>query len=90
LNVLLLVTATLLLDIRETETTAELLNEEGAFTRLVDLISSPKQNEDVVLHRMLMELLYEMSRIQRIRPEDLGAFLRSMSNSVRRNAIAWA
>jgi hypothetical protein len=67
------VTSFLLLDIRETEATAELLNEEGAFTRLLDLISDPKQNADASLHRMLMELLYEMSRIQRIKPDELGA-----------------
>ncbi len=67
-------TSFLLFDIRETEASAELLNEEGAFKRLMDLISSPTQHEDVVLHRMLMELLYEMSRIQRIRPNDLGVF----------------
>lgn len=72
-NLLMFVTSFLLFDVRETEATAELLNEEGAFTRLVDLISSPLQNEDVNLHRMLMELLYEMSRIQRIKPDDLGA-----------------
>jgi hypothetical protein len=62
----------LLLDIRDCENTADLLNDEGVFTRLVDLISSPKRNEDAVLHRMLMDLLYEMSRIQRIKPYDLG------------------
>lgn len=67
-------TSVLLFDVRETETTAELLNEEGAFPRLADLISSPDQNEDAILHRLLMELLYEMSRIQRIKPDELGAF----------------
>ena len=67
-------TSFLLFDIRETETTSQLLNEEGAFTRLVDLISSPKQDADAALRRMLMELLYEMSRIQRIKANDLGAF----------------
>jgi hypothetical protein len=72
-DVLLFVTSFLLLDTRESETTAELLNEEGAFTRLVDLISKPKQNGEAILHRMLMELLYEMSRIQQIKPDDLGA-----------------
>jgi hypothetical protein len=66
------VTSFLLFDVRETESTAEVLNQEGAFTRLVDLISGPKQDEDTTLHRMLMELLYEMSRIQRIKPDDLG------------------
>lgn len=57
---------------RESESTADLLNDEGAFTRLIDLISNPERNEDAVLHRMLMDLLYEMSRIQRIKPDDLG------------------
>jgi hypothetical protein len=74
LDSLLFVTSFLLVDIRETEATAELLNEEGAFTRLLDLISDPKQNADASLHRMLMELLYEMSRIQRIKPDELGTF----------------
>ena len=61
----------LLLDVRETETTAESLNEVGAFTRLVDLIGNPTSDEDAVLHRLLMELLYEMSRIQCIKRDDL-------------------
>lgn len=65
-------TSFLLFDVRENETTAEILNDEGAFTRLVYLISNPKQIEDSILHRMLMDLLYEMSRIQRIKPNELG------------------
>ncbi|ERF72976.1 hypothetical protein EPUS_05057 [Endocarpon pusillum Z07020] len=81
-DALLFVTSFLLFEIRETESTAELLNREGAFTRLLDLISNPKQNADATLHRMLMELLYEMSRIQRIRPEELvhvdDAFVRQL------------
>ena len=72
LSILLFVASFLLLDIRETEATAQLLNEEGAFTRLVDLISKRDQNDDAILHRMLMELLYEMSRIQQIKADDLG------------------
>jgi nucleoid DNA-binding protein len=52
----------------------EFLNEEGAFPRLVQLIQTPKQNDEQVLHRMLMELLYEMARIQKISLEDLGKF----------------
>ena len=55
-----------------TETSYELLNEEGIFPKLVVLIESPKQDEEQGLHRLLMELLYEMSRIQKISLNDLG------------------
>lgn len=54
-----------------------MMNEEGVFGRLLGLIQSLR-NEDTEdgagLHRLLMDLLYEMSRIQRIRIEDLGEF----------------
>ncbi len=52
-----------------------MMNEEGAFIRLLELIQSPRRGDGVGgagLHRLLMELLYEMSRIQRIKFEDLG------------------
>jgi hypothetical protein len=71
------VTSFLLFDVRETESTAELLNDEGAFVRLVDLIASPEPSEDVILHRLLMELLYEMSRIQRVKTDHLGTLIAS-------------
>ena len=48
-----------------------MMNEEGAFPRLVELIHERKDDE-AGLHRMLLELLYEMSRIQRLRVEDLS------------------
>lgn len=56
------------------------MNKEGAFPRLLELIQAQRKNgvdgdgPETGLHRMLMELLYEMSRIQRIRIEDLGGF----------------
>ncbi|KAL2441714.1 hypothetical protein ABEF95_016230 [Exophiala dermatitidis] len=65
-------TTFLLADAQTHESTYELLNEEGAFPRLVDLISSPQQHGQEPLHRLLMELLYEMSRIQKIRISDLA------------------
>ena len=79
-NVLLFVSF-LLLDIRESETTAELLNEQGAFPRLVDFIADPRQKEDTLLHRMLMDLLYEMSRVQRIKLDDLRMFCAEVATS---------
>jgi hypothetical protein len=48
------------------------MNNEGAFTRLVDLIASSKSDAEPGLHRLCMELLYEMSRIQRVTINDLG------------------
>lgn len=50
------------------------MNKEGAFVRLVELIRDNKDDE-LGLHRMLLELMYEMSRIQRLSLEDLGAFV---------------
>ena len=47
-----------------------MMNEEGSFPRLLELIQTMKDG-DMGLHRMLLELLYEMSRIQRIRNGDL-------------------
>lgn len=52
-----------------------MMNEEGAFARLLELIQAMRSEEAVGgagLHRLLMDLLYEMSRIQRVKTEDLG------------------
>jgi hypothetical protein len=48
------------------------MNNEGAFTRLVDLIGNPKSDAKPGSHRLFMELLYEMARIQRIKIDDLS------------------
>lgn len=60
----------LLFDGRSEETTFEMMQTEGAFPRLVELIRS-RRDDDRGLHRLLIELLYEMSRIQRLSWEDL-------------------
>ena len=70
-NVLHLITTILLFDGHGHEKTFELMNQEGAFTRLVELIRS-QRDDDGLLHRRLLELLYEMSRIQRLQAKDLG------------------
>lgn len=67
-------TSFLIADAQLNEHTYELLNDEGAFPRLVDLIASPKQHGHEGIHRLLMELLYEMSRIQKIKINDLGMY----------------
>ncbi|KIW11061.1 hypothetical protein PV08_10360 [Exophiala spinifera] len=71
-HVLLLSTLFLIADAQSHERTYELLSEEGAFPRLVDLMASPKRHGHEEIHRSLMELLYEMSRIQRIKTSDLA------------------
>ncbi|RFU31995.1 hypothetical protein B7463_g4361, partial [Scytalidium lignicola] len=61
----------LLFDGRAHESTFELMNRSGCFPRLIELISKGK-SEGVQLHRLLLELLYEMSRIQQLSVEDLS------------------
>lgn len=60
----------LLLDGRTEEGTFRRMITEGCFGRLLDLIKSCG-GHDRRLHRLLLELMYEMSRIERLRPEDL-------------------
>ncbi|KAI8627572.1 hypothetical protein F5Y19DRAFT_486847 [Xylariaceae sp. FL1651] len=60
----------LLLDGRADETTFRKMTEESCFHRLVDLINGRKE-DDPGLHRLLLELIYEMSRIQQLRVQDL-------------------
>lgn len=44
--------------------------EEGCFVKLVELINGRRDN-DRRLHRLLLELAYEMARIERLRLDDL-------------------
>lgn len=55
-----------------------MMNEEGVFARLLELIQSLRGDDTdggAGLHRLLMDLLYEMSRIQRVKIEDLGTLI---------------
>ena len=70
-DVLYHVSSFLIVDGRQNERTFEVMNDEGAFSRLVELVKI-MQDSGAGLHRMLMQLLYEMSRIQRIRHQELG------------------
>lgn len=72
------IVAFLLYDGRQNDGTFEMMSEEGAFPRLVELIQDRKDDE-TGLHRMLLEVLYEMSRIQRLRLEDLSELIDSGS-----------
>lgn len=73
-----LIASFLLFDGRRNEATFEMMNEEGAFPRLLELIRGGVDDE-VGLYKMLLELLYEMSRIQRLRIEDLSKFSTRLS-----------
>lgn len=46
------------------------MQTEGAFPRLVELIRAQRDDE-IGLHRLLLELVYEMSRIQKLTAEDI-------------------
>ncbi|EEY23606.1 LDB17 [Verticillium alfalfae VaMs.102] len=69
-NSLYLITCFLLLDGRADEATFTRMVEEACFPRLLELINGRK-DRDPRLHRLLLELMYEMSRIERLRTEDL-------------------
>jgi len=60
----------LLVDGRSDEAVFKRMIEEGCFARLIDLING-KRDDDRRLHRLLLELMYEMSRIERVRTDDL-------------------
>ncbi|TVY26460.1 Protein dip1 [Lachnellula hyalina] len=65
------ISSLLLFDGRDNEATFEKMNHEGCFPRLLELIKQDKRY-DARLHRMFLELLYEMSRMQRLSAEELG------------------
>jgi hypothetical protein len=50
----------------------DMMHSEGTFPRLVELVQLESVQEDTRLHQMLLELLYESSRVQRLTWEDFG------------------
>lgn len=48
-----------------------MMKDEGVFPRLLELIHQ-RVDDDAGLHMTLLEVLYEMSRMQRLRMEDLS------------------
>lgn len=73
-----LVAAVLLFDGRANEVTFEVMQAEGTFQRLVELVrrgsesgDGDQEGDDGSLRRLLLELLFEMSRIQKLSREDL-------------------
>jgi hypothetical protein len=70
-STLYIIAGFLLLDGRHNETTFEMMNDEGCFPKLLELIRRAN-DDDARLHRLLLDLLYEMSRMQRLSAEELG------------------
>lgn len=66
-----MIIAFLLCDGRQNESTFGMMNEKEGFPRLLELIQEEK-DDGAGLHRLVLELLYEMSRIQRLRIDDLS------------------
>jgi hypothetical protein len=69
-----IVAAFLLYDGRHSKDDAifEMMHSESTFPRLVELVQTGSVQEDTRLHQMLLELLYESSRVQRLTWEDFG------------------
>lgn len=69
-----IVAAFLLYDGRNSKDDAifEMMHSESTFPRLVELVQSNSVQEETKLHQMLLELLYESSRVQRLTWEDFG------------------
>lgn len=67
-----LIANVLLFDGRQNQKTFELMQGEGLFLRLMEMVAQ-KRKEDRILWGVVLDLLYEMSRIQRLRREDLEA-----------------
>lgn len=72
LEYLHIIASFLLFDGRQHEKTFEMMNSESSFPRLLELIKEG-QREDPRFHRLLLELLYEMCRVQRLSVVDLAA-----------------
>ena len=73
-KILHLISSFLLFEGRQNEVTFQLMNEEGSFPRLLELLQRKDEHAEdggAGLHRLLMDLLYEMSRIQRVKIGDL-------------------
>jgi hypothetical protein len=61
----------LLYDGKGEEESLRLLEEENGFSRLLELLNDD-MSSDPMLHRLFLDLMYETSRIQRIRMEELS------------------
>ncbi|KAF2857638.1 hypothetical protein K470DRAFT_266686 [Piedraia hortae CBS 480.64] len=70
-QVLYTVSAMLLSDGRVNESTFELMQSESAFPRLIELVRGGDAHERG-FHKLLLELLYETTRCQKLAPEEMN------------------
>ncbi|KAF4589340.1 Phospholipid:diacylglycerol acyltransferase [Ophiocordyceps camponoti-floridani] len=61
----------LLLDGQSDESTFPRMLDEACFGRLLELLNTQRDDADPRLYQLLLQLLYEMSRVQRIDADDL-------------------
>lgn len=58
-----------------------MMHTEGSFPRLVELVQTESVQDDTRLHQLLLELLYESSRVQRLVWEDFGMLRCNLSEA---------
>jgi len=58
----------------------EMMHSEGTFARLVELVQMQSVQEETTLHQLLLQLLYESSRIQRLTWEDFSTLTHPCSS----------
>ena len=63
--------AVLLFDGRTNESTFEMMKREGVFPRLVELIRDQEVDDDGS-HKLFLELLFEMSRMQKLERDEIS------------------
>ncbi|KAI4955152.1 hypothetical protein J4E91_001009 [Alternaria rosae] len=51
----------------------DMMHSEGTFARLVELVQTQSVQEETTVHQLLLQLLYESSRIQRLTWDDFAA-----------------
>ena len=71
-STLYVVAALLLFDGRAGEESFEMMQQEDGFPRLVELIQELSDGKEPHLNRLLLMVVYEMARIQRLAWSDLG------------------
>ncbi|RDA93394.1 hypothetical protein CP533_2007 [Ophiocordyceps camponoti-saundersi (nom. inval.)] len=62
----------LLFDGRSDESTFPRMLDEACFARLLELLNAQREDDDLRLYQLLLQLLYEMSRVQRLKADDLA------------------
>lgn len=70
-STLYVVSSFLLVDGQQDELAFEMMNKEGIFPRCLELVKQDR-HDNPRLHGQLLKLLYEMSRMQKLSPSELG------------------